>query len=93
MISARDLGWKELARQLLAESPELVNRRSGAGQVTPLREAAARRDVELARLGLAAGPDLELQDSQYQSTPLGWARHFGRTEIAKLIEQHRAQAS
>jgi GNAT superfamily N-acetyltransferase len=91
IISAWDLGWKDRARQQLAATPELANRRSGSWQTTPLHTAAERGDIELARTLLAANPDLEIHDTQFRSTPLGWARHLQRTEIAELIEQHQAR--
>jgi GNAT superfamily N-acetyltransferase len=86
ILEAWDLGWKEKATRMLAERPELANHRSGLWQTTPLHEAALRGDVELARLLLSAGPDLTVCDMEARSTPLGWARHFNRTEIIALIE-------
>jgi predicted N-acetyltransferase YhbS len=91
VISAWDLGWKERVPELLARSPELVNRRSGGWGATPLHTAAERGDAELARVLLAAHPDLEIQDTQFHSTPLGWARHLKRVEIVALIEQHQSR--
>lgn len=91
VVSAWDLGWRDRSRELLARSPALANVRVGSGGTTPLHEAAARGDAELARAVLAAGPDLELRDARLDSTPLGWARHLGRAEIAALIEEHQAK--
>jgi predicted N-acetyltransferase YhbS len=88
ILSAWDLGWKERVAALLAERPELANTRRGGWQITPLHEAAQRNDVALARLILAARPDLSIQDTEFHSTPMGWARHFGHTEIIALIEEH-----
>lgn len=90
LLHAWDLGWKARARRLLAASPELANRRTGAGQITPLHEAALRGDLALARLLLTADPDLEIQDTQFHSTPMGWAREFQRTEIIALLERHQS---
>src|SRR5207244_192005 len=67
VISAWDLGWKERVRQQLAATPELVNQRSGSWQTTPMHTAAERGDTELARILLAANPDLEIQDTQFRS--------------------------
>lgn len=90
ILHAWDMGWKARAAQLLVENPGLANRRSGNWQLTPLHEAASRGDAELARLLLTAHPDLAIQDTQFNGTPLGWARHFQRTEIIALIEQYQA---
>jgi predicted N-acetyltransferase YhbS len=89
IIHAWDLGWKDRASEMLARSPERVNRGVGPSQLTPLHEAAARNDVELARLLLTAHPDLKICDSQYNGTPLGWAYHFQHAEIVALIEAYR----
>jgi hypothetical protein len=89
VISAWDLGWKERVPELLAAHPERVNQRYGGWQVTPLHVAAERNDAELARLLLAADPDLDAKDTAFRSTPLGWARHFGHAEIIALIEAHQ----
>lgn len=91
IVTAWDLGWKDRIPALLARSPEIVNWRSGSWQITPLHEAASRGDTELARLVLTARPNLELRDTQFNSTPLGWAQHLQRTKIIALIEEYQAQ--
>jgi hypothetical protein len=53
---------------------------------TTLHTAVERNDLELARVLLAARPDLEIRDSRFGGTPLGWARHLQRTELIALIE-------
>lgn len=88
-ISAWDLGWKEQMPRLLLERPELVHHRSGRIGLTPLHVAVERNDPELARVILAAAPDLSLQDTSWHSTPLGWATHLGHAEIAEMIEASR----
>ncbi len=87
-LQAWDLGWKERLSGMLAARPELVNQRAGRWQITPLHEAVSRNDIPLAKMLLAAHPDLTIQDTGFHSTPLGWARHFERTEIIALIEEH-----
>ena len=57
-VTAWDLGWKERVPDLLAARPELVNRRSGDWGLTSLHEAVQRDDPDLARVLLAARPDL-----------------------------------
>jgi hypothetical protein len=41
---------------------------------------------------LAADPDLDVRDREFDSTPLGWAKHFKRREIVRMIERHRDRA-
>jgi GNAT superfamily N-acetyltransferase len=89
VLTAWDLGWRERVSALLSARPDLVNRRSGDWGMTPLHEAVQRNDPDLARILLAARPDLSLQDTQFNSTPLGWARHLRRKAIGELIEQHQ----
>lgn len=87
VVSAWDLGWQERAAELLATTPALANHTSGRWRITPLHTAVLRDDLELARVLLSAKPDLEIADAEFHSTPLGWARHFGRDEIVRMIEQ------
>ncbi|HVC34753.1 MAG TPA: hypothetical protein VNL16_14680 [Chloroflexota bacterium] len=42
---------------------------------------------DLARLVLDGKPDLQIEDGVFHSTPLGWARHFQRTELIEIIER------
>jgi GNAT superfamily N-acetyltransferase len=86
---AWDLGWHDRIPELLARRPELVNVLAGPWKTTPLHDAVWRGDAAFVRLLLAHNPDLEIKDSEFNSTPLGWARHFARTEIIGLLEAHR----
>ncbi|MDR6293036.1 ankyrin repeat protein [Inquilinus ginsengisoli] len=55
--------------------------------VTPLHMAAGwANDLRGARLLLARGADPAVRDRTYDSTPLGWAEHFGHPEIAALLK-------
>jgi len=83
-LDAWDLGWKDRARQLLQHKPGHIDRLYGEG-ATLLHIAAERNDGELAELALSAKPDLQLKDRNYKATPLEWARHFGHTDIMRLI--------
>ena len=90
LLSAWDVGWKERVSLLLFEHPELVNVQHGEGHLTPLHVAVERGDIELARVLLTVHNDLDLKDSEFQATALGWARYFQRADMITLIEQHRA---
>jgi len=84
-LDAWDLGWKDRARQLLQDKPGHIDRLYGEGATTLLHIAAERNDGELAELALSAHPDLQLKDKAFKATPLEWARHFGHTDIIRLI--------
>jgi len=53
---------------------------------TALHVAAENGDLTLARTLLELGADPNIPDKHYRSTPLGWARHFGRPALAELLE-------
>ncbi len=53
---------------------------------TALHVAAGNGDLALARTLLDLGADPNIPDQRYQSTPLGWARHFGQPALAELLE-------
>jgi len=90
LLSAWQLGWKDRAAELLRTTPELVDRVSGKAGTTPLHEAVLRDDVELVEFLLGGHPDLNREDANFHSTPLGWARHLGREHIAQILEQEEA---
>ena len=52
---------------------------------TGLHYAAGQGDTVLTRLLLSLGADPAIRDARFGSTPLGWARHFGREETAALL--------
>ncbi len=53
---------------------------------TALHEAAGSGDIELARLLLDLGADPNIKDARFDSTPLGWAHHFGHQAMIELLE-------
>jgi ankyrin repeat protein len=83
-------GHVETAGWLLDHDGE-VNRRATFGcpdhgkGVTALHLAAQRGDVAMVRFLLGRGADPRIEDDLYHSTPLGWARHFERKEVADLL--------
>jgi ankyrin repeat protein len=53
---------------------------------TALHKAAEDGNVELARTLLRLGADPDIRDQRFDSTPLGWARYFGRAALIELLE-------
>ena len=88
IISLWDSGWKELVPALIAKHPELVERESGKWSATPLHTAIERNDIELVQMLFTVPNDLDAKDGVFRSTPAGWAEHFERKEILKLLEAH-----
>lgn len=91
VVAAWDLGWRDEAARLLRERPELANEPDAQIGATPLHMAVERDDEELARLVLAARPDLEAEDRTYHATPLGWATHLGRPRLEALLREAAAR--
>jgi len=54
--------------------------------VTPLHLTVFGDDVDCARLLLEAGADPRVRDSKHDSDAIGWAAHFGRTELQRVLE-------
>jgi ankyrin repeat protein len=54
--------------------------------VTPLHLAAAWGHADVVRLLLDAGADPRIHDSKHDSDVIGWAEHFGRPEIVRMLE-------
>lgn len=53
---------------------------------TALHKAAEDGNAELARTLLRLGADPDIHDARFDSTPLGWARHFGQQALVDLLE-------
>ena len=53
---------------------------------TALHKAAEDGNLELARTLLRLGADPNIRDQRFDSTPLGWARYFGRPALIELLE-------
>jgi ankyrin repeat protein len=53
---------------------------------TALHVAAGDGNRALAETLLALGADPQLRDARFDATPLGWARHFDRSELIELLQ-------
>ena len=53
---------------------------------TALHKAAEDGNLELAHALLRLGADPGIRDHRFDSTPLGWARYFGRAALIELLE-------
>jgi ribosomal protein S18 acetylase RimI-like enzyme len=70
---------------MLARFPELRAVRVGAHQATLLQLAIEHDRPEIVAVCLARGVDPQWRDGSFGGTALGWAEHFGRPHLARLI--------
>lgn len=79
----------EIAAFLLANgmNPNHMNWR----RFTLLHDMAFKGEVAKARLLLDHGADINAIDDEYQSTPLGYAVHWGKREIVTLLLERGAE--
>lgn len=52
---------------------------------TPLHQAAGEGDLDIMRLLIDAGARLDVRDTLWRGTPLGWAIHGGQEEAQALL--------
>jgi len=60
--------------------------------LSPLHVAAWHGHLEVARVLLDHGADLQARDAQYESTPFIWAKWHHQHEVAAFLKQHSASA-
>lgn len=83
--AAAHLGAVDRLRELLDADPSLVHARGGDGK-TPLHCAAT---IEIVRLLLDRGAQLEMQDVDHESTPLQYL--IDKPEMARLLIDYGAE--
>jgi ankyrin repeat protein len=89
---AAQLGHGEVVRLLLdaGEDPSRYNPNGNHAHSTPLHQAVWGGHDEVVRLLVERGARLDIRDTIYGATPLGWAEHGGRTEIAGYLRSRGA---
>jgi hypothetical protein len=86
---AAQYGHVEIVRLLLdaGEDPDRYNPPGGHSHSTPLHGAAGAGHDAVVRLLVERGARLDLKDVLWHSTPAGWARYAGRTQLAEYLER------
>lgn len=54
-------------------------------EATPLHNAAWMGNLEMVKLLLELGADINARDPNYNGTPLGWATHNNKTDVAEYL--------
>jgi hypothetical protein len=89
MALASQLGHAEIVRLLLdcGDDPNRYNPVGFHSHSTPLHQAVAGGHDAVVRLLVERGALLDIKDTLWQGTPLGWAKHEGKAEIEKYLEE------
>jgi ankyrin repeat protein len=95
---AAQLGHVEIVRLLLdaGEDPNRYNPEGNHGHSTPLHQAAFAGHDDVVRLLVERGARLDIKDTVWHGTPLGWALHSGKPKqlaIAAYLREHGAPDS
>jgi hypothetical protein len=84
------LGFRDLAKHLIAEHPEHVNARGGILE-TPMHTAVNAEHVNILSLLIEHGADMESQFINHNNaTPLNLAAWDGRLEVGQCLLDHGA---
>lgn len=88
---AAQLGHSDIVRLLLdaGEDPDRYNPEGHHAHSTPLHQAALAGHDEVVRLLVERGARLDIEDTIYHATPVGWAEHSGKEATAAYLRARR----
>ena len=88
-------GRAEIAALLLdaGEDPNRYNLKGNHNHTTPLHQAVWSGHEAVVRLLVERGARLDIKDTIYDATPLGWATYGGRSAIADYLRSRGGAAS
>jgi ankyrin repeat protein len=92
---AAQLGRTDVVRLLLdaGEDPNRYNPDGYHSHATPLHQAIWGKHGDVVRLLVERGARLDIKDTVYEGTPLGWAIYGERTEIADYLRSNGAPSA
>lgn len=84
-------GHVEIVRLLLdaGEDPDRYNPEGNHGHSTPLHQAVWAGHEAVVRLLVERGARLDIPDTGFHSTALGWAEYGGQTRIAEYLRERQ----
>ena len=93
LVLAAQHGHAEIVRLLLdaGEDPNRYNPDGNHSHSTPLHQAALAGHTAVVQLLVERGARLDIKDTIYQSTPLGWAIYARQTGIEAYLRAHGAK--
>lgn len=92
---AAQLGHADIVRLLLdaGEDPNRYNPDGFHAHATPFHHAALAGHEAVVRLFVERGARLDIQDTIYHGTPLGWAMHGGQKHVEMYLREQRAKTA
>ena len=83
-------GHADVVKLLLdaGEDPNRFNPQGTHSHSTPLHQAALAGHADVVRLLVERGARLDIRDTVYRATPLGWAVHGGHTHLESYLRDH-----
>jgi ankyrin repeat protein len=86
-------GHVEMVRLLLdaGEDPNRYNPAGNHAHSTPMHQAVCAGHLNVVRLLVERGARLDIEDTIYQGTPLGWAEYLKKPEIEQYLRGAGAQ--
>jgi len=90
---AAQLGRAGAVARLLdaGEDPDRYNPKGAHAHATPLHHAALHGHLDTVRVLVERGARLDMGDTTYHATPLGWALHGQREEVAAYLRSRGAR--
>lgn len=84
---AAQLGHVDVVRVLLdaGEDPDRYNPPRTHSHSTPLHQAVAAGHLDVVRLLVERGARIDIRDSLFDGTPLGWAEYLNQQPIAQYL--------
>jgi hypothetical protein len=91
---ASQFGHASVVQLLLddGQSPDRYNPAAFHAHSTPLHQAALAGHMDVVRLLVERGANLDMTDTIWKGTPIDWARHAGNSQVESYLLSQKAKA-